>query len=107
MAFCSRKGRLTSPKAISWPTRRNLINHGESSLMNFLGIYREPEYSPGRHTSNDAKILRLAGQALERYGVSVQLATLEEARGLWKQADLIFSMCQGPAAVAELTQWKK
>ncbi len=27
--------------------------------MNFLGIYREPEYSPGRHLSNDAKILRL------------------------------------------------
>ena len=29
--------------------------------MNFLGIYREPEYSPGRHMSNDAKILRLVG----------------------------------------------
>jgi len=73
----------------------------------FLGIYREPEYSPGRHTSNDAKILRLVGQALERYGVPVRLATLEEARALWKEADLIFSMCQGPAALAELTDWKK
>ncbi len=57
--------------------------------------------------SNDAKILRLVGQALERSKVSVKLASLEEARRLWKSADLIFSMCQGPQAVAELTEWKK
>ncbi len=75
--------------------------------MNFLGIYREPEYSPGRHMSNDAKILRLVGLALERLGLEAKLATLDEARSLWKDADLIFSMCQGPKAVAELTQWKK
>jgi hypothetical protein len=74
--------------------------------MNFLGIYREPEYSPGRHASNDALILRLAGQALERLGVSVRLAELAEARLLWRQYDMVFSMCQGPAAVAELAQWK-
>jgi glutathione synthase/RimK-type ligase-like ATP-grasp enzyme len=71
----------------------------------FLGIYREPEYSPGRHTSNDALILRLVGQALERQGITVRLASLEEARELWKGADQIFSMCQGPKAVAELSQW--
>lgn len=75
--------------------------------MNFLGIYREPEFSPGRHLSNDAKILRLVGQALEREKVTVTLATLEDARGLWKNADLIFSMCQGPRAVEELAGWKK
>jgi len=75
--------------------------------MNFLGIYREPDYSPGRHTSNDAKILRLVGQALERENVSVKLVSLEEARTLWKDADLIFSMCQGPKAVTELVEWKK
>lgn len=75
--------------------------------MKLLGIYREPTYSPGRHASNDGLILRLVGQALERAGVNVQLATLEEARGTWKNADLIFSMCQGPDAVAELTEWKK
>lgn len=75
--------------------------------MNFLGIYREPEFSPGRHMSNDTKILRLVGQALERAGVTVTLASLDEARPLWKKADLIFSMCQGPKAVAELTDWKQ
>ncbi|OGR92686.1 MAG: hypothetical protein A2992_10300 [Elusimicrobia bacterium RIFCSPLOWO2_01_FULL_59_12] len=73
----------------------------------FVGIYREPEYSPGRHASNDALILRLVGKALERQSVSVTLASLEEARGLWKRADVIFSMCQGPSAVAELAEWKK
>jgi len=75
--------------------------------MEFLGIYREPEYSPGRHLSNDAKILRLVGRALERYGTTVRLATLDEARGLRRQADLIFSMCQGPQAITELNDWKK
>jgi hypothetical protein len=73
----------------------------------FLGIYREPEFSPGRHIANDVKILRLVSQALEREGIAVQLATLEEARADWKKADLIFSMCQGPEAVAELTEWKR
>jgi len=73
----------------------------------FLGIYREPEYSPGQHLSNDGKILRLVGQALKRYGADVQLATLDEARGQWKKANLIFSMCQGPDALAELTEWKR
>ena len=73
----------------------------------FLGIYREPEYSPGRHMSNDAKILRLVGQALERFGIAVTLTSLEEARTLWKKADLVFSMCQGPKAIAELTEWHK
>lgn len=75
--------------------------------MKFLGIYREPEYSPGRHANNDALILRLAGQSLERLGVDVRLTTLEEARDLWKDADLVFSMCQGPAALAELAVWEK
>jgi hypothetical protein len=73
----------------------------------FLGIYREPEYSPGRHTSNDAVILRLVGQALEKEGVTVKLVSLEEARTLWKGANQIFSMCQGPAAIAELAEWAK
>lgn len=75
--------------------------------MNFLGIYREPDYSPGRHLSNDARILRLVGQALVRYGANVRLATLEEARPIRKDAEIIFSMCQGPAGVAEMTEWKK
>src|SRR5207253_2860867 len=40
-------------------------------------------------------------------GIEGKLHRLDEARSLWKDADLIFSMCQGTKAVAELTQWKK
>jgi hypothetical protein len=47
----------------------------------FLGIYREPEYSPGRHTSNDVLILRLVGQALEQQGVSVKLVFFGRGAG--------------------------
>lgn len=75
--------------------------------MKFLGIYREPTYSPGRHMNNDALILRLVGQALHRDGADVHLVSLEEARRQWQDAGLIFSMCQGPDAVAELIEWKK
>ena len=74
--------------------------------MKFLGIYREPAFSPGRHTHNDARILRLVGQSLNQQGVDVRLCTLEEARAQQKKADLIFSMCQGPLALAELLEWK-
>jgi hypothetical protein len=72
----------------------------------FLGIYREPAYSPGRHNSNDAKILRLVGMALERENIPLKLTTIDEARNCWKDASLIFSMCQGPDAIAELTEWQ-
>ncbi len=75
--------------------------------LTFLGIYREPDYSPGRHTSNDALILRLVGQALERLDIHAKLVSLEEARAIRSQYPLLFSMCQGPKAVAELTEWQK
>jgi hypothetical protein len=89
------------------PHHQRLAIEHRREQMQFLGIYREPDYSPGRHLSNDAKILRLVGRALERYGASVRLVTLEEARPLRKEADLIFSMCQGPAGVTEMEAWKQ
>jgi hypothetical protein len=75
--------------------------------MSILGIYREPEYSPGRHTSNDAVILRLVAQAMEQLNQPVRLVSLEEAQTLWRDAELIFSMCQGPEALDELQEWKQ
>lgn len=75
--------------------------------MKFLGIYREPTYSPGRHASNDATILRLVGQALEKYGITAHLAIFEEATDIWHDYDLIFSMCQGPQATEKLLDWQK
>jgi hypothetical protein len=70
-----------------------------------LGIYREPEYSPAQHTSNDAIILQLVGRALEQEAAAVELAALPVARTRWRDAALVFSMCQGPDALAELAHW--
>jgi hypothetical protein len=73
----------------------------------FLGIYREAEYSPGKHLDNDAIILRLVGDALERLGAPVRLASLDEARRLRHEAAIVFSMTQGPAGLDELDDWKR
>ena len=73
----------------------------------FLGISREAEYSPGRHLSNDALILRLVGEALQRLGATVHLAAIDEARPLRHDAAIVFSMVQGPVGIAELEEWKR
>jgi hypothetical protein len=73
----------------------------------FVGIYREAEYSPGRHLDNDAVILRLVGDALERLGVTVRLVSLDEARSLRHDAAILFSMTQGPAGLDELDEWAR
>jgi len=75
--------------------------------MKFLGLYREPAYSPGRHVTNDAHILECTGQALKQQGISVELTTLEKGRSWYPEFDLIFSMVQGPEGLAELSTWKK
>jgi hypothetical protein len=74
-------------------------------MIRLLGIHREPEFSPGRHASNDALILSLVGQELERAGADVSLVTLAGARDRWAGSTLVFSMCQGPEAIAELARW--
>lgn len=73
----------------------------------FLGIYREAEYSPGRHLGNDALILRQVGDALERLGADVHLASLPEARALRHEAAIVFSMTQGPSGLDELDEWTR
>jgi hypothetical protein len=73
----------------------------------FLGIYREAEYSPGQHLGNDALILRLVGEALERLGANVRLLSLPEARALRHEAAIVFSMTQGPAGLDELDEWAR
>jgi len=71
----------------------------------FLGIYREAEFSPGRHLGNDARILQLTGEALERLGATVRLTSLDEARRLRHDAAIVFSMTQGPDGLDELDEW--
>ena len=74
-------------------------------MTRLLGIYREPEYSPGRHRSNDAWLLETVAEALRVEGWTVDLATLDRAAARRDGAALIFSMCQGRAALETLARW--
>lgn len=76
-------------------------------MSRFIGIYREPECSPGRHRSNDALLLESIGRRLIAAGANVALLPFEEATRRHHEASLIFSMCQGPHALAELVQWER
>ena len=72
-----------------------------------LGLYREAEYSPGRHRSNDAVLLEQVAATLRGRGLAVDLMTVDEAEGSRRPSDLVFSMCQGRRALDLLTRWEK
>ena len=72
-----------------------------------LGIYRERQYSPGRHLSNDALLLDQIAHRLRERDFSVELVTLEEAESRRKAAATIFSMCQGKSALESLADWER
>jgi hypothetical protein len=78
-------------------------------VTRLIGLYREAELSPGRHRSNDAQLLEQVGAALQASGFGVDLMTLDEAaaRGVVQSAALVFSMCQGPAALEQLSAWER
>jgi hypothetical protein len=72
----------------------------------FLGIYREPICSPGRHRENDAEILELVAADLERRGHRVALSTATEAGRFATAASTIFSMSRSPRILALLAAWE-
>jgi glutathione synthase/RimK-type ligase-like ATP-grasp enzyme len=76
-------------------------------MKTLLGLYREKQYSPGRHQSNDALLLDQIAHRLREREFSVDLMTLEEANGARTQAALVFSMCQGRAALESLAEWEQ
>jgi len=76
-------------------------------VIRLLGIYREKECSPGRNQSNDAQLLEGVATNLRERGFSVELATLEQARTRRAGAALVFSMCQGRAALELLAGWER
>ena len=76
-------------------------------MMRMVGIYREPECSPGRHLSNDALLLEDLGRVLGARGVEVTLLTFDDAMARRPEASLVFSMCQGPRALAALLDWER
>jgi hypothetical protein len=74
--------------------------------MNILGIYREPECSPGRHRSNDALLLERVADELSARQHRLQLVTIDQALRLEPAFDLVVSMCQSPAALEQLLRWE-
>lgn len=76
-------------------------------MSGLLGIYREHECSPGRHRSNDARLLETVADALRVDGFDVELTSFEHAGAHRHPAELVFSMCQGRAALETLAAWER
>ena len=69
-----------------------------------LGIYREPEFSPGK-VEADAAILDAVLSELKREGVEIQaMDAVSFASGAPVSADLVLPMCQGPRALKRLAE---
>ena len=75
-------------------------------MKSLLGLYRETQYSPGRHLSNDVLLLDQIAHRLRERDCSVDLVTLSEAEGRRFDAEIIFSMCQGRSALENLAEWE-
>jgi len=73
--------------------------------MRLLGLYREKECSPGRHQSNDTLLLEAVADHLRARGSQVELTTIDRRSG--PDERLVFSMCQGRAALERLLEWER
>src|SRR5436190_2364488 len=72
-----------------------------------LGLYRERQYSPGRHLSNDVLLLDQIAHRLRERSFAVDLLTLDEAKRRRTDAEIIFSMCQGRLSLENLADWER
>jgi hypothetical protein len=75
-------------------------------MKQLLGLYRERQYSPGRHQSNDVLLLDQIAHRLRERDFAVDLLTLDEAESRRMGAAIIFSMCQGKSALENLADWE-
>jgi glutathione synthase/RimK-type ligase-like ATP-grasp enzyme len=76
-------------------------------MKRLLGLYREKQYSPGRHQSNDVLLLDHIAHRLREREFAVDLLTLGEANNHRADAAIVFSMCQGRSALEELAGWER
>ena len=76
-------------------------------MTRLVGIYREKEYSPGRHQSNDTLLIEQVARLLRERSLRVDLATIDDAAGRLRGAGLVFSMCQGRIALDRLAAWER
>lgn len=76
-------------------------------MKRLIGIYREREYSPGRHQSNDALLLEQVADRLRERDLTVDLIGLDQLAARPRGAALVFSMCQGRAGLDRLVRWER
>jgi hypothetical protein len=76
-------------------------------MKRLLGLYREKQYSPGRHQSNDVLLLEQIAHRLREREFAVDLMMLAEANGRRSGAAIVFSMCQGRSALENLAEWER
>src|SRR3984893_4563276 len=76
-------------------------------MKRLLGLYRERQYSPGRHLSNDVLLLDQIAHRLRERDFGVELLTLDEAERRRTDAEIIFSMCQGRSSLENLADWER
>jgi hypothetical protein len=76
-------------------------------MKRLLGLYRERQYSPGRHLSNDVLLLDQIAHRLREREFAVDLLTLDEAESRRADAAIIFSMCQGRSSLENLADWER
>lgn len=76
-------------------------------MKRLLGLYREKQYSPGRHQSNDVLLLDQIAHRLREREFPVDLLTLDEANNHRSDAAIVFSMCQGKSALENLAEWER
>jgi hypothetical protein len=72
-------------------------------VIRLVGLYREKEYSPGRHQSNDTLLLDAVTARVRTRHCQVDVGTIDRR----PDATLIFSMCQGRAALERLLAWER
>jgi glutathione synthase/RimK-type ligase-like ATP-grasp enzyme len=75
-------------------------------MSRFLGITREPVFSPGR-VADDGAILHRVAEELRKYGDTVALINGDDERWPEPAADtIVFAMCQGPRALERMQRWE-
>jgi hypothetical protein len=74
-------------------------------MSTFLGITREPVFSPGK-VAADSAILHLVADELRQRGHTVAVMAGDDDRWPEPAADtIVFAMCQGSRAVEQLQRW--
>ncbi|MGI9087756.1 MAG: hypothetical protein ACR2HH_08475 [Chthoniobacterales bacterium] len=76
-------------------------------MKRLLGLYREKQFSPGRHASNDVLILEQVAERLRARDCLVELVAPSEIGKRRHEHAFVVSMCQGKPALEKLLEWEK